>query len=170
MNFYDLLTKIKHIEEGTDQVQGGAGASDECGEMPAGDMLTSECGDMPGDLAHPPKQQDNVTMSVNMNGSGAGGIKDLLNILKDIENGTGDHSHDDVIVGEPKDAEMSFDDSYNNEPHTTTLNIDAVTPTGDDLASKGAEAEKVNGGGNPFNVDESLVSRLANLYNEVKSR
>ena len=56
MNFQDLLTKMKQIDEGT----------------------VEEC----GMASMPPKQQDNVNMNVTMSGNGAGGIKDLINILK----------------------------------------------------------------------------------------
>ena len=121
----------------------------------------------------PPKQQDNVTMNVSMNGSGAGGIRELMAILKNIEDGGNDkeldihphtgHDHEEPVFGD-------MEEEFANSPETATASIDAVTATGNDLASKGAEAEKVNGGGNPFNVDEGLLSHLTNLYQEVKSR
>lgn len=150
MNFLDLYKKIQAIDEGT--------SVEECGGM------------MPPMGA--PKQSDSVTMNVSMNGSGAGGIKDLMNILKNIESDAGhhgDHDHSEPIFGDEGAYEEDFQNAT-TEPNEVTLDIDAVLPTGDDLHSKGDEAEKVNGGGNPFNVDESLVSQLTNLYNEVKSR
>ena len=149
MNFQDLYRKIQAIDEGT--------SIEECGGM------------MPPMGA--PKQQDSVTMNVSMNGSGAGGIKDLMNILKNIEQSGGDNDH---LFGEPEggmDKEPVMDDDYANDAdNTVTLDIDAVTPTGNDMHSKGGEAPKVNGGGNPMGVDESLIQRLSNLYQEVKSR
>jgi hypothetical protein len=115
-----------------------------------------ECGmpgmnNMPSGMMGTPKQQDNVTMNVSMNGSGAGGIRDLLNVLKDIQGGPEVEPHRD------QDAEhdVLVGDSYDNAPNEVTLDMDAVIPTGNDIHSKGREAEKVNGGGNPFNVDES---------------
>ena len=73
MNFSDIYKKIRTIDEG---------------QMPAGDV--EECGDMmalPMGLGHEHSgQEDSVTMSVSMNGSGDGGIRDLMNILKGIEN------------------------------------------------------------------------------------
>lgn len=147
MNFYDLNAKLKSIEESAIN-----SSIDECG-----------C-DSPMSA---PKQQDNVTMNLTMNGTGAGGIKDLLDVIRHIESGAPSHGHhdaDDVLVG------IGAEEGFDNEPNPQVASANAVTPTGDDLSSKGAEAEKVNGGGNPFNVDESLVNRLANLYNEVKSR
>ena len=149
MNFQDLYRKIQAIDEGTS---------------------IEECGGMMAPMGAP-KQSDSVTMNVSMNGSGAGGIKDLMNILKNIEQSGGDN---DRLVGEPEsgvEKEPVMDDDYANDAgNTVTLDIDAVTPTGDDMHSKGGEAEKVNGGGNPMGVDESLIQRLSNLYQEVKSR
>jgi hypothetical protein len=66
MNFEDLMRKMKAIDEG---------------------QLAEECGSMPIGISGPPEQQDNVTMNVSMNGSGAGGIRDLMSIIKNIENG-----------------------------------------------------------------------------------
>lgn len=144
MNFQDLNAKLKAIEENT----------------------VEECGGMMSPVG---QQQDSVTMNVTMNGSGAGGIKDLLGIIRNIESGVGHghtdhHDADDVLVG------IGAEESFDNEPDAQVAGIDAVTPTGDDMHSKGAEAEKVNGGGNPFNVDESLIQKLSDLYNEVKGR
>jgi hypothetical protein len=155
MNFQDLMSKLQAIEENT--------------EMPA-----AECG-MPVAIGHAeqPKQQDNVTMNVSMNGSGSGGIKDLMDILRNIEAGV-EHGEDDVVFGEPGDEhghaepiiDVDMDEVYGNSPDEQTAGIDAVTPTGDDMASKGAEAPKVNGGGNP--MQENLVSRLQSMYEEIK--
>ena len=152
MNFQDLLTKMKQIDEST---------VEECGMAPM-----------------PPRQdqQDSVNMNVTMSGTGKGGIRDLLAVLKDIENGPDAGSPSDaVIIGGPEVAavEKELDDSYNNEPDEEVAGIDAVTPTGNDIHSKGDEAEKVNGGGNPWRqteVKEGLVQRLAQHYQEVKDR
>jgi len=154
MNFQDLLSKMKQIDETV--------SVEECG-MP-----------MPGiAIGGPrPQQADSVTMNVSMNGSGAGGIKDLMNILKNIEDGAdpkphGVHGDDEIVIGGPLDVKMAeLEDSYNNEPNPVTTGTNITT--GDDLASKGSEAEKVNGGGNPMGVDESLVARLAQHYQAIK--
>lgn len=156
MNFQDLLSKMKQIDEGQ--------AIEECGDMP-----------MPAALVHSetPKQSDSVTMNVSMNGSGPGGIKDLMNILKHIEDGgsskPSDMHGDEIVVGGPLDAKMAeLEDSYDNEPHPATTGTNIIK--GNDLHSQGGEAEKVNGGGNPFNVSESLVKQLAAHYEHVKGR
>lgn len=142
-------------------------AVDECGAMPMIGAMHSE----------QPKQQDSVTMNVSMNGSGAEGIRDLMSILKNIEShsdqGPSD-THADMIVGidEPEmDEEIDGGfQSATTEPGEETAGVDAVTRTGNDMHSKGDEAEKVNGGGNPFRVSEGLLSHLTGLYQEVKDR
>lgn len=157
MNFHDIYKKIASLDTPVKE------GMEECGM----DMMPPS----------PPKQQDNVTMNVSMNGSGTGGIRDLMAILKNIEDGADekevdilltpdaghDHGHEEPVFGD-------MEEEYANSPDPATAGIDAVTATGNDMHSKGAEAEKVNGGGNPFNVDEGLLSHLANLYQEVKSR
>ena len=157
MNFQDLYKRINDIDKG----------------------IVAECGDMPGNMMHPPKQQDNVTMNVSMNGSGTGGIRDLMGILKNIENGGGAHGDDhgpDALFGAEREMdEAGVDGGFGDastSPNEVTLDIDSVIPTGNDLNSHGGnEVEKVNGGGNPYtNVGEGLQRRLHDLYTEVKSR
>ena len=121
------------------------------------------------------EQQDTVTMNLSMNGSGSGGIRDLLDILKNIDGEDGGEEQLGKLMGkmgkEPiiGDADMPMDE-YANSPDEAYGTVGDVTPTGNDLHSKGAEAEKVNGGGNPFGVDEDLVNRLASMYESIKSR
>jgi hypothetical protein len=178
MNFHELTQRLRIIENGE---------MAECMPMPLPAPMHSE----------PPKQQDNVTMNVSMNGSGAGGIKDLMNILRNIEHGglsQQDDSDKDTMYTEPHhlgtvdaifgDADMDeggqdvvgaeVDDDkdqeeYANRPDRTTYNIDRITPTGDDMHSKGdIKRLKVQGGENP--IQEGLVEKLANLYTEIKLR
>ena len=139
--------------------------NEECGDMPVGMMgMSSHQG-----------QQDSVTMNISMNGSGAGGIRDLMSILRNIESSdnTDVHSHDVGQMFGGDDIEVAFGEemdggfgSATTEPNTATAGIDAVTATGNDLASKGIEAPKVNGGGNPMH--ETIKHRLYTLYNEIK--
>ena len=139
---------------------------EECGDMPIGMMgMSSHQG-----------QQDSVTMNISMNGSGAGGIRDLMSILRDIEasDNADVHSHDVSKLFGGDDVEVAFDEEMadggfgaaTTEPNTATAGIDAVTATGNDIHSKGIEAPKVNGGGNP--MQEALASRLYQMYQEIK--
>jgi len=68
----------------------------------------------------------------------------------------------DTLADENQDG--GFGDAT-TEPDEKVSGIDAVTPTGDDLASKGKEAPKVNGGGNPM---ESIRKQLDARYKEIK--
>lgn len=56
----------------------------------------------------------------------------------------GDGDHD------MNDHEKEKVDEFDNEPDPQTTGYGSMTPTGNDLASKGKEAPKVNGGGNPM--------------------
>ncbi len=166
MNFNDLYRKIQAIDEGQVAETGTTCTLDS--------PLMGECGDMMSGPSQAPKQSDSVTMNVSMNGSGAGGIRDLMGILKSIEQGGGhdhdhDHGHDEV--------DLAFGEDVPGSDATTTPNpevapVSSVIPTGDDLASKGGnEVEKVNGGGNPYtNVGESLTAKLTQMYEEIKGQ
>lgn len=212
MNFQDLLTKIKAIDEAAPAALGAMAAqavakkiqsgpkavpasSDnpynsaelgdndidarnalagqnvvkkECGDdemnpkavMPGGDdeLLTGECGGMMDVTPSAPKQSDSVTMNVSMNGSGAGGIKDLLDILRNIEKSGGQDS-DDVLVG------IGAEEDFDNTPNPTQV----PTPdSGDDLHREKDEYKKANGGGNPMRMHETLVAKLSQKYADIK--
>ena len=137
MNFQDLYKKIKAIEESTDtsvvaepmpsgspDSMGGAGASDE--------SIAQECGMMPpmGAMAPsaPPAQQDTVSMNVSMNAQGAGGIRDLMNVLKDIQDGP---DHGSALTAEPHNVEIDADpeldiampNQQNDEPDIEVVHL-----------------------------------------------
>ncbi len=156
--------------------------------------IVDECGMMPGAMGpmDAPKQQDSVTMNVSMNGSGAGGIRDLMQILRNIEHGEqegpgpeperfGDRDMDVIVkkMSAPSMGTDVIDDDFANQPDEMYSNVDAVTGTGNDIHSKGKEAPKVNGGGNPMPVESGttyklpsgdLKIRLESLYQDIKSR
>lgn len=96
MNFQQLADKLKRIDEGVDaQVE-------ECGGMmPMSGMM--------GQPPAPQAQQDTVSMNVSMNAQGQGGIRNLMDILKDIEHNTGDGEIDAVMSTEPHGAEIDAD-------------------------------------------------------------
>jgi hypothetical protein len=148
-----------------------------------------ECGDMMSApmMSHAPQQQDSVTMNVSMNGSGAGGIKDLMSILRNIEQ-SAEHDHAEPMIAQPHgmdgdvdivlgtadedmlsnaDADESYGNSAPGGSDAHTYGIDAVTRKGDDMHSKGdVKRLRVNGGENP--LQEALVERLSAMYQEIK--
>jgi hypothetical protein len=132
------------------------------------DMPVEECGSMMG-MA--PKQQDNVTM--NVTAQGAGGIRDLMNLLHSMEQASNDA---EVVVGDSDQMAVGEEvsdggfSSASTRPEEDTFGVDDVVATGDDIHSKGGEAPPVNGGGNPMGVREGLLSHLTSLYQEVKLR
>ena len=153
MDFRSLYQKISAIDEGA--------AIEECGGM------------MPMGA---PGQSDSVNMNVSLNASGGGGIRELMNVLKNIDDvGAPQHGskdHEDPLFGDSFEEE--FGNSMVGHDGPTTAPVAAVLPTGDDLASKGIEAKKVNGGGNPLArkspMEEGIVDQLQNLYTEIKTR
>ena len=177
MNFQDLMSKLRTIDEGT----------------------VAECGDM-GPTA--PKQPDNVTMNVTINGSGKGGIRDLMDILKDIESGKephdahalfgephSDHEKEEPIMGDcvdqiaseeneiamPAEEEVIASEEWENaapgDEGPETKGVDAVLPTGNDLfANAGDNRQRKYDLPTARPVKESLVNRLSEMYKEVKTR
>jgi hypothetical protein len=146
---------------------------------PANESL-EECGDMMPmgmmGMSSPQGQQDSVTMNISMNGSGAGGIRDLMSILRNIESSDNHdvHSHDvtKIFGGEIPvgfDEEMSdggFGDA-STTPDPTVSGLDAVTDLGAPI--NGGDHRKRQAGlpqGAPMH--ETLVGRLSALYNEIK--
>lgn len=202
MNFNELFQKMRELDAPVaEELKGGQKNldQDKDGDIEADDLkalrdkkvdeeLVDECGmDMPSMSS--PKQQDNVSMNISMNGSGPGGIRDLMDILRDIENGPGDGDMDDemgVIIDKMAgdeggrevpligmdEAEAGGFDQATTEPNTQTAPMAAAFPKGNDISSHGGnERPKVNGGGNPYAMAaESLIPRLSSLYQEVKSR
>jgi hypothetical protein len=192
MNLNDLISKLRIIESNEVAPVHTDGPAEEEGiEIIGGPM-----GGMMGGMGHsePPKQQDSVSMNVSLNGAGAQGVRDLMNILHNIEQGvdhtdhSDEHDHNEPIMGDMVDAmadeqmqfqpeqgleEVQDDDgqtwgnsAYGDSGHHVH-GIDSITMKGNDLASKGGhEPHKRQGGGNPYN--ESLVNRLSQMYQQIK--
>ncbi len=196
MNFNELFQKMRELDQPVgEELKGGQKKLDvdKDGDIEADDLkdlrdkkvdeeVVDECGMMGPMDSSRDGQQDTVNMSINMSGSGSGGIRDLLDILRNIEQGSDDPEVDDLgdllgkMDGEP-DGKVAMIgtkmpvDEFANEPDEMYADVGSVTPTGNDMHSKGGEAEKVNGGGNPMGVDEeTLIARLASLYESIKSR
>ena len=87
MNFTELYKKISSIEQG----------------VPA---TITECPCMDGPISTPQKQEDNVNMNISINGQGSGGIRDLMDILRNIEKEEPgmEPSHDSpaLVIDEPQ--------------------------------------------------------------------
>lgn len=170
MNFQELAEKLKRIDENVEtQVQ-------ECGEMPG----------MMGAMPSAPAQQDTVSMNVSMNAQGAGGIRDLMNVLKDIQDGP-DHGPASALTGEPHSAEIDADpeldiamppehggeadvqvvhlgndevedEAYDNEPDAAYQSNDYMQQT---LAGGADEPQKMTKGG--YNQSDNALTMAAVL-------
>lgn len=180
MNFQDLMSKIKSIDESpsvpsspNDHPLSSEQSVEECG-MPG-------MANMPSGMMGTPKQSDSVTMNVSMNGSGAGGIRDLMGILKNIEHSGGHdmpandfempHGDDEIVVGmeEISDPDIDFK-SATTRPQPTVAGVGAVLGTGSDLHSKGLRGRGGVSISGSNGLAETLSLRLDSLYQEIKGR
>lgn len=162
MNFNQLYRKIAAIN---DPLREGR---DEDEEDEEDTEEVDECGMQIAQAQS--EQPSSVSMSLNMNGSGVDGIRDLLDVLKSIDDEGGEPSDtDDKLFGAP-DVVIG-NEEFANELDDETYDTDRILPTGDDLHSKGGpEPRKPAGGGNPYRqVDENLVYRLTSMYDAIKS-
>jgi hypothetical protein len=201
MNFNELFQKMRELDAPVaEELKGGQKNLDvdKDGDIEADDLkdlrdkkvdeeLVGECGDMPNGMMgmRNPAQQDSISANISMNASGTGGIRDLMSILRNIENGDstpGSDEHDMAIaiggMDKPEpllgmdEAEAGGFDQASTTPDPQIAPASAAFPQGNDIHSKGGnERPKVNGGGNPYALAaESLIPRLSSLYQEVKSR
>lgn len=103
MNFNDLYRKISAIDSAQVLKEDGHAQIEECGEMPG--MMG-----MPhGMMGMPQPQQDSVSMNVSMNASGKGGIRDLMNVLRNLEDTVSEPSGDHAPLDLPMDGEIEID-------------------------------------------------------------
>jgi hypothetical protein len=139
-----------------------------------------ECGDMGID------QPDSLNVSTNMSSDGTKSVNisaqgdradELLQMLKMA----GMRPHDDhsVTMSEPEVIMIGRDDNemmdeeneteYANTPEEEYQTIDTIIRQGNDLHSKGGEAPKVNGGGNPM-AEDVLDEELSALLDSILIR
>lgn len=199
MNFQELLQRMQQLDQPVveepnegNAFSGALDAARDSGQdefevdgktykVKEDDVEEGGCG--MGGMSMPPspmKQQDNVSMNVSMNGSGAGGIRDLMTILKNIEDAGNDDGHDhdmqdpEIIVRKMPSSKLMSQEEFANEPDEMYQGSQAVTGSGDDLhgnAARGDQGDRYDGYA-PRGVPtmEGLVSRLSNLYNDIKTR
>ncbi len=160
MNFQELMQKMAELDQPiaeNDNVQ---------------EETIDECGmDMSPSMSSKPEQQDSVTMNISMNGSGKGGIRDILDILRNIE-GEEDNEMDMPVVIKPMGGmDMGIEkEELANSPDEVYGTVGDVIPSGNDLhASHDSYSDKPYRGDNPMAV-ESIKTRLDTLYQEIKGR
>ena len=188
MNFQDLIAKMTAIEEGMAPPVAPVHT-----DAPAQEEMA-----LPIAIGGPAPQDNHVTMNISMNGTGADGVRNLMNILKDIEHGVEEphmgHEHEpeeplmgDMIKSMEQDQaeeecytnmeeEMGDEgETWGNSAHgdagAHVHGVDAVTFSGDDMNSKGKVSPLARAPGtNPLQhpMHESLVNRLSAMYQAIK--
>jgi hypothetical protein len=206
MNFQELLSRMSELDQPVQEAD--KGDMDHDGENEPDDKeytdnkdaaikqamgkkveeeVVDECGDMPG-MSNMPSgmmgmrndQADSVNMNVSINAAGSGGIKDLMNILKNIDD-NGGHDHSDMpapfgqmdepevtIKKEPGFDSMMSQETFANEPDEMYGSVANVTQGGGDLNRPKQAYPRVQPGDNA--MAEALVTKLSSLYEEIKSR
>jgi hypothetical protein len=213
MNFQELLSRLNtldqqqvqesdkakkdydgdgEIESGKDEYYGSrmkaAFPKDKEKEKEVDESFIEGCGmDMPGSMMgmRTPPQQDSVSMNLSMNGAGANGIRDLMDILRNLDGDEGAEMDLDMPAtgpGPEMDAEMpmimkamggSQDDEEKRMPLGDEMyyGIDAVTQGGADLNRPKQTFPKVAGGDNPMQpMAERIAEQLRGLYSDIKLR
>lgn len=160
MNFQELMTKLSKIEGPVVEAEQSV---EECGMPGMSDMPSG----MMGMRNDPPKQADNVNMNVSINASGSGGIKDLMNILRSIEDGESDDITIDKMPLAIGTMGKALDDDFANEPDEMYMQHDFNA--GADLNRPKAAYPAAQRGDNPMAV-ESLKSKLGAMYESIKNR
>jgi hypothetical protein len=179
MNQYrDLVAKLEAIQNRVDETSKDDIELTSKDQLLVGEENVEECGlpgmsNMPSGMMGSPKQQDNVTMNISMNGTGAGGIRDLMGILKNIENGGEEPAHhahgDEIVIGMGEEQVTGGFDSATTEPNPETQPTSAVLPKGPDIHGNMGD-HRPRQAGLPHAQMENLVSHLSTLYQEVKGR
>lgn len=150
-----------------------------------------ECGMGPMNMPNANKQQDTVSMNLSMNGSGSGGIRDLMNILRNLDDDESGHDHGSELPT-PSDDKSPMDmmkdldskinptlimkkepilgDEFANTPEVQVGQGNFPMDTGDDLHKpKDSYSDKPYRGDNPMAL-EGLRQRLEHLYNDIKTQ
>ena len=190
MNFQDLYKRIAAMEGGVGVMAAPSGPT--MGETLEAEL--EECGDMMPMAAKSDAEQDRVSVNVNMSGSGAGGIRDLMNILRNIDDVAGGddsaaiidiepmgHSEPHNPIGQDTSSEPMFGDldmeeefnpadtfQANTTPEPEYAGVGAVTNTGAPI--NGGDSRERQAGlpqGSPP-MQEALIQELTNRYNEIR--
>jgi hypothetical protein len=168
MNWQELYKKIafldKAIEESSDNTIDQKTDND---DKPVDEDTVEECGPM----GTPGSQPDNVSMNVSLNGSGAGGIKDLMAVLRSIENGDNDHDHDEKMpLHTISLGDQAENEEFANQPNAEYQDINYMTKDiAGGLNDQHRQYKKEYPGDNPMAV-KKLETKLGQMYEEFKTR
>lgn len=190
-DLYDLMAKLQAIEEAAKKsdipaVQRKAKGGD--WKVNQDDLDREE---HEGKISHPKElaknngtKKESIEQQVDECGGGEGmvqlSMQDLIQLVKQLEKG-GDVNvggHDQTLLGEPgdiigaEDVGEEFANAAAGDAGPVIKGVDAVTVSGNDLASKGQVSPQSRAPGtNALRpVSEELRSRLQQYYDYVKAR
>jgi hypothetical protein len=170
MNFNELFRKISELDKGTvTQKTSLTESLVECGgPMPMGMM----------GMSSPQQQTDSISANISMNAQGAGGIRDLMAILKNIESssagsdeveigimspgmdgGDGDAMGADELGAELDQAEhphSQHDDEFGGDEEGEEELADDIGNAPDEMY---AGVDAVTGSGNDLNRSKTMYKR-----------
>lgn len=181
MDFTQLYRKIQAIDEGTDkpklapsykdipksEIPESNGTTDP--GLPVDDPTIEECGGDMSPVNKPPEQADNVNVNVTMSGSGKGGIRDLIDILKNIQDGK-DQDHDRPLFGQDEIDYVDEADYANDLDGVETRCMGSVTnPASNGIHSPTNKIARHEHPADPYRAySESTFNRLKSLYQDYK--
>ena len=151
--------KISHAKE----LAKNSGRADEGMDDPVSDAAPEQ-----SDVASITQASDSAVEECGGDDMGGRGnvqltMQDLLALMTHLQKGQVG-VHDEPLMGDEEHVGEEFANSVKDGSEQEEFPVSTILPTGNDMFSKGKEAPKVNGGGNP------MEAALAELYANVKAR
>jgi hypothetical protein len=169
------------VESGKDEYMGSRMKAAEK-EKAVDEEFIDECGmDMPSGMMgmRNPGQQDSVNMNVSLNAAGSGGIKDLMDILRNIENSDDGMEDPEVIIKKMSHPGLGQNDDEG--PGDPIIGQEELANAPDEMYAQhnfaaGGDLNRPKGaypaaqpGDNAMAV-ETIKTGLAGLYEQIKNR
>lgn len=168
MNWQELYKKIAFLDQ-TIEESSTLDQEKDSDDKSVDEDTVEECGPM----GTPGSQPDNVSMNVSLNGSGAGGIKDLMAVLRSIENGDDENGHDhdhEMPIQTIKLGDQAENEAFANQPDAEYQDINYMTKDiAGGLNDQHRQYKKEYPGDNPMAV-KKLETKLGQMYEEFKIR
>lgn len=186
---YEAGEEDKEVKESVDNSEDEDDEEDESSEKELEECGGGEITTIPG---HSMEQTDSVSMTLNMSGSGKGGIHDILDVIRNLEKGkdgsaiaspdsmslpVGDkelNKDATMIIGtsngpesDMHDKHSELEDEFSNSPNVKYSALKHITQSGNDLHHDG---HRVHTAQPPLNQSEAVKAKLESLYQFIKNK